>query len=1036
MALKTSNMASLDPEQSFDTATTEPVDLGSTPLSLARAVYARRAEYVRPHRIRVKIGSWNVAACPGTDQDLANWFVDGKGVDAHLSNVDVKNNPAVEDSQLTNRAVSSDDHDEVRLVGGDKIGLYVLGLQEIVDLNMARDAVTRITYTDSEPMSRWKKALEESMPPGYELVAAEQMSGLCLLVYASPEVAPTVTNVSTVQVGTGLFGYMGNKGAVTTRILLGETTRMVFVNCHLASGAEQTYLDRRLWDYNQILSRTTFDPVRLQGAPEDESERIGDEDFAFWLGDLNFRLDGLPGPDIRRLLMLHTRGEYDLSKKLKSFGGDDVFVVKTLDDDDDSSTIASTTSTTPSYDESTDSLPDPDEFEPDPRDDPASLQATLDSLLPHDQLRRVQKEKKAFHEGWREGPITFLPSYKYDVGTVGVFDSSEKQRSPSWCDRILYRTRKDKEEYDRTVREAEQAKKRDAEMKAQGLEDAADDDDVLFSYDPDADAETPDELPQGSSGPAYDEYDEYDDNEAEVITTREGFTDRIELEIYASHQRIISSDHKPIISIFNLEYDAVVPELKARIHAEVARELDRAENEGRPIITIVVDNQDGKGGESAGRPADQGEPLDFGSVAYLQKRTISLTIANTGQASAKFSFVEKDVHDGDSSSAPAWLSTTFRRRDLDIDDEGGVQQPSKDVQLDPGDTINADLEILVHDIARARALNEGSEKLEDILVLRVEDGRDHFIPVKAIWLPTCFGRSIEELIRVPNGGIRAFLAARNHTAGSIPYDLEVHHAAPKELFKLTELIEGLTTRVLADESMLQQHVVPTDKPGWPFDETAWTLKDAESRGGQIASLVEALDTDMPLGDALPLDTPALHRLEVAAEALMMFLRSLTDGVVTAQLWAKMDVTLPQLSAALAASRTTEDIEDDKASILDILAAAPNHNISFVFLTATLSKMVAELSPVSRADLDQLAVPGIKRFGSRLARRMTGDGKGERQQAEAALARRRARERKFAEALGKAVCRVGLPAKDKERKAMEDKMRVVVEMFVRKPLEDS
>ncbi|CRK05109.1 hypothetical protein BN1723_020914, partial [Verticillium longisporum] len=86
---------------------------------------------------------------------------------------------------------------------------------------------------------------------------------LLLLVYASPEVAATVGNVSTVQVGTGLFGYLGNKGAVTTRILLGETTRMVFVNSHLASGAEQTYLERRLWDYNQILTRTQFEPVQL-----------------------------------------------------------------------------------------------------------------------------------------------------------------------------------------------------------------------------------------------------------------------------------------------------------------------------------------------------------------------------------------------------------------------------------------------------------------------------------------------------------------------------------------------------------------------------------------------------------------------------------------------------------------------------------------------------------------------------------------------------------------------------------------------------
>ncbi len=75
------------------------------------------------------------------------------------------------------------------------------------------------------------------------------------------------------------------------------------------------------------------------------------------------------------------------------------------------------------------------------------------------------------------------------------------------------------------------------------------------------------------------------------MVTEADAADRIQLDIYTSHQRITSSDHKPVISVFSVDYDAVVPELKARVHAEVARELDRAENEGRPGITIVVDSR-------------------------------------------------------------------------------------------------------------------------------------------------------------------------------------------------------------------------------------------------------------------------------------------------------------------------------------------------------------------------------------------------------------------------------------------------------------
>ncbi|TEA18789.1 Inositol polyphosphate 5-phosphatase OCRL-1 [Colletotrichum sidae] len=1027
--------------------TSDPVDLTSTPHSLARAVYARRAEYVRPHRIRVKIGTWNVAACPGTDKDLASWFVDGYGLDTSLSRLNISDNHIVETTPVPKSPTSDSGYkkggndgdgegaqsrhksSEIHLVGGDKIGLYVLGLQEIVDLNMARDYMNRV-YSDTGPMTKWKDALEAAMPAGYELVAAEQMSGLLLLAYASPEVAPSITHVSTVSVGTGLFGYLGNKGAVTTRILLGETTRMVFVNCHLASGAEQTYLDRRLWDVGQILSRTQFEPINLAGENGAEAEKIGDEDFAFWLGDLNFRVDGLPGNDIRRLLQLHTRGEYDLDKKgRKVLAGEEVLVVKSSkgkgeDSDDDTSTIDTTLSSEPSFDDSASSLPDPDEFLPDPSDDPASLQATLDSLLPHDQLRRLIQEKKAFHDGWREGPITFLPSYKYDVGTVSLFDSSEKQRAPSWCDRILYRTRKDKKDYEQQVRDSEEAKKKDEEMTAQGLDHATDDESVLFDYDPDADGDEP--PPTGEVGLDYDEYDEEEDD-AEEVTTKEGFTDKIQLDIYTSHQRIISSDHKPIISVFTLDYDAVVPDLKAKVHAEVAKELDRAENEGRPLITVVLDNHDLQPKDDPPN-VDLGEAVDFGDIGYRARHTATLTIANTGRVPAKFSFVEKPTvdDDSDSPSPPSWLSTSFKRPHSG---EGESPVLGNEVTLEPGETVSGVLEVYVSDMSHVRALNDGRSSLEDILVLRVEDGRDHFIPVHASWLPTCFGRSIDELIRIPDGGIRAFIKSRADKGTSIPYDLDVHCAAPKELFKLTEAVEVMTLRAIADANMIEEYLIPSDKPGWPFDDTAWEFTDREARDSQVLALVEALDNDQPLVDALPVETPSLYRLEVIAEVLLLFLFGLTDGIITASLWAKIEVAIPHLGAATA--RSTSEIEDDKTSILDILSTTPNHNIAFVFLTATLSKVIAELAPLTRSEIETLTVQKPNRR-SLSFRRLTGGNAA----AEAALARRRTRERRVAEVCGRAVCRVGgLPGRDKERKAAEEKMRGVLELFIRRPLED-
>ncbi|GAA5804802.1 hypothetical protein HPULCUR_010310 [Helicostylum pulchrum] len=66
-----------------------------------------------------------------------------------------------------------------------------------------------------------------------------------------------------------------------------------------------------------------------------------------------------------------------------------------------------------------------------------TAEGNIEALLKNDQLLREMKEGRAF-EDYQEGPITFLPTYKYDNGS-DIYDTSEKQRIPGWTDRILFK---------------------------------------------------------------------------------------------------------------------------------------------------------------------------------------------------------------------------------------------------------------------------------------------------------------------------------------------------------------------------------------------------------------------------------------------------------------------------------------------------------------------------------------------------------------------------------------------------------------------
>ncbi|XP_014855354.1 PREDICTED: inositol polyphosphate 5-phosphatase K-like isoform X1 [Poecilia mexicana] len=64
----------------------------------------------------------------------------------------------------------------------------------------------------------------------------------------------------------------------------------------------------------------------------------------------------------------------------------------------------------------------------------------LPLLWERDQLN-MAKNTESILEGFMEGPLKFPPTYKFDVGTH-TYDTSAKKRKPAWTDRILWRLRR------------------------------------------------------------------------------------------------------------------------------------------------------------------------------------------------------------------------------------------------------------------------------------------------------------------------------------------------------------------------------------------------------------------------------------------------------------------------------------------------------------------------------------------------------------------------------------------------------------------
>lgn len=248
--------------------------------------------------------------------------------------------------------------------------------------------------------------------------------------------------------------------------------------------------------------------------------------------------------------------------------------------------------------------------------------------------------------------------------------------------------------------------------------------------------------------------------------------DNIKQLSYKSHPSLNISDHKPVSATFNTEIKIIDEEKYRKIYEEVIKQLDKLENELIPQVKV-----------------DQTE-IDFGTVRYLELQVKTITVKNIGKLPVEFEFIKKL---DEANFCKEWL----------------IVEPYKKC-ICAGETCEIQLKVLINKTSACK-MNAGTDKLYDILVLHLYGGKDIFITVNGTYERSCFGCSIEVLVKlnmpirqVPVGKLIELENKRDQSVAS-----NSTYSIPKEIWFLVDHIylHGLKEPNLFEQPGLHSEVL-------------------------------------------------------------------------------------------------------------------------------------------------------------------------------------------------------------------------------------
>ncbi|KAL6900899.1 hypothetical protein ACP4OV_005575 [Aristida adscensionis] len=239
----------------------------------------REVSYTRLENIKIFVGTWNVAQEKASPESLRSWL-----------------GSAILD-----------------------VGLVVVGLQE-VEMGagvLAMAAAKESVGLEGSANGQWwidniGKTLDEGI--SFHRVGSRQLAGLLIAAWARNDVKPHIGDVDAAAVPCGFGRAIGNKGGVGLRIRVYDR-RICFVSNHFA--AHQENVSRRNADFDHIYRTMTFNKphgstasatsVQLHKATngnqaDEERPELAEADMVVFLGDFNYRLDGITYDEARDMV--------------------------------------------------------------------------------------------------------------------------------------------------------------------------------------------------------------------------------------------------------------------------------------------------------------------------------------------------------------------------------------------------------------------------------------------------------------------------------------------------------------------------------------------------------------------------------------------------------------------------------------------------------------------------------------------------------------------------------------------------------------